>query len=97
MVGQIVWGRVAQQDRLQILDYWHKRNKSKMFSKKLNSLFNKGLNLVCKYPNIGKSTNKPNIRIKIVREYSLVYEILEDKIIVLRVWDSRRNPKELLF
>jgi len=97
MVRQIIWGRFAQHDRLQILFYWHKRNKSKTFSKKLNSLFNEGLKLVCKYPTIGKPTNKPNIRIKIVREYFLVYEIYEDKIIVLRVWDSRQNPNDLLY
>jgi len=97
MVSQIIWGRFAQQDRLQILYYWHNHNKSKAFSKKLNSLFNEGLHLVCKYPTIGKPTDKPNIRLKIVREYFLVYEILEDKIIVLRVWDSKRNPKDLLY
>lgn len=97
MVRQIVWGRFSQQERLQILYYWNNRNKSKAFSTKLNSLFNQGLSLVCKYPHIGKPTNKPNIRIKIVREYFLVYEIYEDKIVVLRIWDSRRNPKDLLY
>ena len=97
MVRQINWGRFAQQDRLHILYYWHEHNKSKTFSKRLNSLFNEGLNLVGKYPKIGNPEDKPNIRIKIVREYFLVYEILEDKIIVLRIWDSRRNPKYLLY
>ena len=97
MVRQIVWGRFSQQDRMQILNYWNNRNKSKIFSTKLNYLFNQGLSLVCKYPQIGKPTNKPNIRIKIVRGYFLVYEIYDDKIVVLRIWDSRRNPKDLLY
>ena len=97
MVRQIVWGHLAQKERLQILHYWDKRNKTKAFSRKLNQIFKQDLNLVCKYPYIGKPTNKPNIRIKIVREYLLVYEINTEKIIVLRVWDSRRNPTDLLY
>jgi plasmid stabilization system protein ParE len=97
MVRQIIWGRLAQKDRLQILNYWENRNKSKAFIRKLNLLFKHDLNLVCNYPFIGKPTNKPNIRIKIVKEYLLVYEIHTGKIVVLRVWDSRRNPKDLLY
>lgn len=97
MARRIVWGRFAQKDRLQILHYWENRNKSKTFSKKLNSLFIQGLNFVCNFPFIGKPTDKPDIRIKIVRNYFLVYQIYEDKIVVLRVWDSRRNPNELIY
>lgn len=97
MVRRIIWGRLAQKDRLQILYYWDNRNKSKAFSKKLNRLFKHDLNLVCNFPLIGKPTNKPNIRIKIVKEYLLVYEIHTEKIVVLRVWDTRRNPKDLLY
>jgi toxin YoeB len=51
----------------------------------------------CPYPFIGKPTNKPNIRIKIIREYLIVYEIHTEKIVVLGVWDTRRNPKDLLY
>ncbi len=97
MVRKIVWGHLAQKERLQILLYWDNRNRSKSFSIKLNRLFRQDLNIVCQYPYIGKPTNKPNIRIKIVRDYLLVYEISTENIVVLRVWDSRRNPKDLLY
>jgi toxin YoeB len=97
MVRKIVWGHLAQKERLQILFYWDNRNRSKSFSIKLNRLFIKDLNIVCQYPYIGKPTNKPNIRIKIVRDYLLVYEINKENIVVLRIWDSRRNPKDLLY
>lgn len=95
MVRKIEWGRLAQKDRLQILHYWEKRNKSKTYSSKLDRLFKHDLKTVCRYPFIGKPTNKPNIRIKIVRDYLLVYEINTEKIVVLRVWDTRRNPMKL--
>ena len=97
MVRQLIWGRLAQKERLQILHYWDNRNKSRAFSKKLNRLLKHDLNLVCNFPFIGKPTNKPNIRIKIIREYLIVYEIHTEKIVILRVWDTRRNPKDLLY
>lgn len=54
MVRRIAWGRLAQKDRLQILHYWENQNKSKIFSKKLDGLFKQNLNLLLKYPFIGK-------------------------------------------
>jgi len=97
MVRQIEWGRLAQNERLQILHYWDMRNKSKAYSRKLDRLFKKDLKTVCRYPFIGKPTNKPNIRIKIVRDYLLVYEINTEKIVVPRVWDTRRNLTKLKY
>jgi toxin YoeB len=97
MVRRIVWVLQAQKDRIQILSYWKNRNKSITFSRKLERLFRESLDIVCKYPFIGKPTDIPNVRIKIVVKYLLIYEITDNEIIVLRIWDSRRNPVELGF
>lgn len=97
MVRRIVWVLKAQKDRIQILSYWNNRNKSNTFSRKLDRIFRESLDIICKYPFIGKPTDKPNVRIKIVLDYLLIYEITENEIIVLRVWDSRRNPGELKY
>lgn len=95
MVRRIIWGQIAIDDKFKILHYWDNRNKSKQFSKKLNRLLNNAANLIGKYPFIGKKTDMPNIRIKIVKDYFLVYEIMKDKIFILRIWDTRRNPDKL--
>ncbi|RYD80719.1 MAG: type II toxin-antitoxin system RelE/ParE family toxin, partial [Sphingobacteriales bacterium] len=47
------------------------------------------------HPNIGKQTSDSNVRFKVVREYLLFYEISEDEIIILTVWDNRQNPENL--
>jgi toxin YoeB len=97
MVRRIIWVQLAIDDKFQILNYWDNRNKSKRFSKELNRLLNNAANLVGKYPFMGKKTDVPNIRIKIVKDYFLVYEILKDKIFILRIWDTRRNPDKLKY
>ncbi len=92
MARQIVWTFQAQDDRKRIFSYWNSRNKSTQYSKKLNRLFTDSLTLVCKRPLIGKRTDLLNVRAKIVRDYMLFYEITDEHIVVLTVWDSRQNP-----
>lgn len=95
MARRIVWVLQAQNDRKDILAYWQDKNKSANYSKKLDKLFRDALKLTAKYPFIEKPTNQKNIRIKIVRSYFLIYEIRTEEIIVLRIWDSRQNPKKI--
>lgn len=92
MARQIVWTFQAQDDRKQIFKYWNSRNKSTLYSKKLNRLFKEALKLVAVRPLIGKRTNRNNVRAKIVRDYMLFYEITTEHIVVLTVWDCRQNP-----
>lgn len=52
MVRRVIWAANAQFDRKEILNYWNNRNKSNVYSKKLNELFVKALLIVKKHPNI---------------------------------------------
>ena len=96
MVKQIIWSRRAQTDRKEIFKYWNKRNKSNIYSKKLNELFKEAVRLISEYPEIGKPTDDKNARLKIVRDYLIIYEVDEiDRLLILTIWDSRQNPKRL--
>jgi|SRR5690606_3718304 len=96
MVKQIIWSRRAQTDRKFILKYWNKRNKSNLYSRKLNRLFNEAVKLISDYPEIGKPTDDKNAQIKIVRDYLIIYEVdKKDRLLILTIWDSRQNPKRL--
>ena len=67
---------------------------AKKFSLKLNRLFIDTLKSLSFNPYIGKKTEIENIRVKIVRDYLVFYKILNDKeILVLTIWDARRNPQ----
>lgn len=95
MVKRVIWSPRAQAERKEILDYWFKRNKSKTYSRKLNRLFTEAINLIIDYPEIGKRTDLENIRAKIIRDYIMFYEINDDKLFILSIWDTRQNPENL--
>ena len=91
MARQIIWANSAQSERREILEYWIKRNKSKIFSRKLNKLVETALREISKNPLIGRKTDILNVRVKIVRDYLIFYEISPKTIFVLSLWDGRRD------
>lgn len=94
MARQIIWTIRAQRERKEILIFWNERNQSSIYSHKLNELIKDSLKLICKFPFIGKPTNKVNVRVKILKNYLLIYQITATEIIVLSIWDNRQNPQK---
>jgi addiction module RelE/StbE family toxin len=95
MAKQVVWSPRAQKDRKEILEYWRLRNKSNTYSKKLNQLFKESAKIIADFPQIGKSTDEANARLKIVKDYLIIYEETETQIFILTIWDSRQDPDKL--
>ena len=93
MAKEIEWSERARKELFEILYYWTKRNKSKTYSEKLNSLILEAIELIADAPETGVPTKFINVRIKIVRDYLVYYRIQPELIEVLAIWDSRRNPK----
>ena len=96
MAKQVAWSIRAQDDRKNILSYWRQRNKSNTYSKKLNLLLKEAVNTIRDFPKIGKLTDDRNARIKVVRDYLIIYEEKESTIYILTVWDGRQDPAELV-
>ena len=96
MDRKIIWSRRSQNDRIEIFKYWNKHNKSIAYSKKLNELFKEAIRLIGEYPQIGRLTNDKKARIKIVRDYLIIYEIdAQEQLLILTIWDSRQDPEKL--
>lgn len=97
MAKQVIWAQRAQNDRIKILEYWIARNKSSEYSIKVNELFKEAIKIIAHYPEIGKITDNNGARMKIVRDYLIIYEyeVISDKVVILAIWDSRRSPKKL--
>ncbi len=92
---KIVWSHSARIKLLMILEFYTERNKSKMYSKKLYTKFNKELSLLLKQPEIGIKTEIEAVRGLIVDEFILFYEVTTEMIIVHTLWDIRQNPTDL--
>ncbi len=95
MARQVVWSRRAQRDRKEILEYRRVRNKSNTYTKKLNRLFKESIKIITDFPEIGKPTDQANTRIKIVKDYLIIYEETETQILILTIWGSRQDPGRL--
>ena len=97
MVKKVAWSLRARNDRKNIFQYWNQRNKSNHYSIKLKKLFKETTKLISEHPKIGKLTIHENIRIKIVRDYLIIYEDLEMEIRILSIWSSYQYPVNIEF
>ena|ERR1035437_4889816 len=95
MAGKVNWTLRAQNDRKRIFEYWNERNKSSAYSNTLNSLIKQTLNLLGKYPHLGKSTDIDQVRLKIIKNYLIVYKLTQTHLIVLTLWDCNQDITNL--
>ena len=91
MAKQVIWSFRAMDVRKNIFNYWKQRNKSNSYSKKLNHFFKEAIDIIKHFPQIGKPTSVENVRIKIVRDYLIVYEDTQKAILILSIWDGRQD------
>ena len=89
---KIVWSNKAKIRLYAILDFYIVRNKSKVYSIKLQKLISKEINLLIKQPDLGLKTSEETTRGLIIENYIVYYEITDDKIIIHTIWGSRQNP-----
>lgn len=68
-----------------------------IISIKLKRFFKETTKLISEHPKIGKLTIHENIRIKIVRDYLIIYEDLEMEIRILSIWSSYQYPVNMEF
>lgn len=97
MVKKIVWTLEGRKSKLEILEYWFKRNKSNIYPIKLNKLIGDALRTIVKLSGLGRPTESAEIKYVMVREYDVFYKEFSDSIHVLLVWDSRRDPSTLIY
>lgn len=75
------------------MEFYNKRNGSKQYSKKLNQQIKNSLDKILNNPQIGIATQEADVRVLIVGNYEVVYQISQQQIVVVMIWDSRQNPE----
>ena len=91
---KVEWSIEARLDLLDVLEYYIIRNKSAVYSKKLNSKINKSIKLITKNPLIGLQSQIESIRALITGDYQIIYEIFDNVILIIMIWDCRRDPED---
>ncbi|MEW6417415.1 MAG: type II toxin-antitoxin system RelE/ParE family toxin [Nitrospirota bacterium] len=95
MAKRVIWSLRAQNDRKAILEYWHKRNGNKNYSKKLAMEFRETVSYIAEHNYLGVATDEENVRIAVCGHYLIFYELKKEAVEILTVWDSRRNFRNL--
>jgi len=94
---KVEWSIEARLDLLDILDFYSQRNGNTVYSKKLFLKINKSIGLIIRHPSIGLQTNIESVRALVTGDYQLIYEMAENSILIVMVWDCNQDPlKKLL-
>jgi toxin YoeB len=91
---KIKWSIEARLDLLDILEYYIIRNKSTQYSKKINSKINSSIKFIIINPLIGLQTQIVSVRAFVTGDYQIIYEICDNLIIIIMIWDCRRDPED---
>ncbi len=95
MVKRIVWTNTARKARREILEYWIKHNGNNTYSKKISRLLRIKVALLQSGHYLGKPTDFMDVRVSLVNHFSIFYKVREEEIIIVGIWDNRRNPDDL--
>jgi|APTNR8051073442_1049403.scaffolds.fasta_scaffold01766_8 toxin YoeB len=95
MARQIVWSVPAERDRKDILAYWNERNGSPTYGLKLFGRINTALGRLLKNPFMGRPSDIPDIRVVLVEDPLLFYEVLSDAILVHHICHGKRDLSKL--
>ncbi len=90
---KIEWSIEARSDLLDMLEFYYQRNGNANYSRKLNSKINKSISLITQNPFLGKKTDISSVRAIVTGDYQIIYEVLEQTLLIVMVWDCRRNPE----
>ena len=96
MVRRIIWSKNALRDKVQILDYWHKRIGTKAYSRKLDKQLRQLVKLLKSFPEMGRQLENTKVRFLVKDHYQIFYKYSGTEIRILHLWDSRRNPDNLI-
>lgn len=91
MSKEIIWSLKARNELIDILEYWIERNGSNNFSSKLHTLINENLELLLRFPEIGKETDITHVRVRPIQNYLLYYIFDDSSLYVLTIRHQKRD------
>lgn len=97
----LIWSNTAEQEYLDILEFWINNNLSNKYSLKIIEAVEQAENRLMSNPFIAqeKEDYKNGISFKyrrmiILKNFSLIY-VVRDAVEIISFWDNRKDPQEL--
>lgn len=97
MARKISWSKQSENEFQAIAEFWYIKTGSKKYSKRLFSKIQTYLLLVAEFPLMGRATQITEVRIIYIEHYSLFYEIFENELQVITIWDNQQDSKKVPF
>jgi plasmid stabilization system protein ParE len=98
MIKQIIWSPAAEKDAEQILDFINTKWSKRVAAKFLNKLDDNIL-LISEDPKLFPII-EDNLGVRkcvVTKQNSLFYRVSDEAIEIIRLFDTRQNPKSLTF
>ncbi|MDR3199292.1 MAG: type II toxin-antitoxin system RelE/ParE family toxin [Planctomycetaceae bacterium] len=95
---QLIWTFHAENDIADILRFFRERNGNNNYGEKLLTAFQSAAELVRNNVKLGmcQSCHGRDVRFIVVEKtYQLFYEVKANRIMIIRIWDARRDPDSL--
>ena len=91
---KIIWSESASKDLDKILNFYEERNGNAVFSKRLLQEFKKLTKLIQQNNFLGRpvETQTSKLRVFVIGNYLLFYEVKKETIEIKLVWDNRQDP-----
>lgn len=95
MAKRIVWSQEAEEDFNKTLSFYAERNGNKLYSKKLARETLEVIDKLREHPLLGRSSIDKKVRILGQGIFQIYYEIKSESIVILVVWEMRRDPENV--
>jgi plasmid stabilization system protein ParE len=92
----VIWTRTSDLQFAGFIEYWVKRNKSNIYSKKLVKLVSERTKQIAENPLLYKVTDFQDVRVASLGNYSIYYKVSETEITITAFWDNRQDAIKLL-
>ena len=80
-----------------ILRYFDERNGSDAYSRKLMGMIHNQIQTLSIFPEIGRMTDFPGVRILFVERYGIEYQIRDNVILIVDIYSCLTNPNDRQF
>ena len=80
-----------------ILNFYDERNGSDTYSKKLFKMVHEQIRMLATFPEIGRITDFPGVRILFVERYGIEYQIRDDAVLIIDIYSCLTDPLERRF
>jgi plasmid stabilization system protein ParE len=95
MAKEIIWSLTAEAEKNEILHFWLIHNQSPAYSIKLDGLINQAIELLPYYPLMGRKTDFGKVRLIVVENCLIFYEVTGTQILILSIADGRQDPDKI--